>query len=329
MARRIFMGADIGGTNMRTALVDEHGQILHQRRSPTNIHYGAEDTCMRFIAECRSLVEKALSYGCTVQAIGVGIAGKIDRHQGRVLFSPHLPSMKDFPLASKIRKALNTAVIVENDANAFGLGENWVGLGSGIKNWIGLTLGTGVGGCLILDGNLWRGDDLGFVGEAGHMIVSSGGPQCACGLRGCLETHTSGSALRAGADPLTDKTIERGSLADLAQTMQADPEDVYRRACEGDPWAQNLFDHMGWALGLAIANLFTFLGIRHAIIGGGVSAAWDRFIDPLKTSLVAHSSMLPPEQMVIKRSALGDDAALIGASRLAIEHSLTLHSVGC
>ncbi len=315
---KALIGADIGGTNMRTALVDARGKIMLQRRSPTNICLGPKNTSSRLAAECRALKEEACALGYAIEAIGIGVAGKIDRRMGRVIFSPNLPSMIDYPLARELQNELDVPVIMENDANMFGLGENLLGAGRGIRNWLGVTLGTGVGGCLILDGKLWSGDDLGFVGEVGHMIVRPGGLKCACGLKGCLEAYASGSSLIAGVGAaISEGALSEGPLLDLYGGGNLEPVDAYRAACKGDATAKGLFDRMGWALGVAIANLFTVLGIRCAIIGGGVSAAWDLFIDSLHKSLAEHSSMLSHDRMIIRRSDLGDDAALIGAAWLA------------
>jgi glucokinase len=208
---------------------------------------------------------------------------------------------------------------LENDTCVFGIGENWVGAGREISNWVGLTLGTGVGGCLILEGKLWNGDNLGFVAEIGHLIIDPEGPPCACGLKGCLEAHAAGRALlEFVADAASKGALTSGPLYELWNDGKLNARGVYQCAEAGDSTAQKGFARMGWALGLALANLFTVLGICHAIIGGGVSAAWDQFIEPLNKSLAEHSSMLNVADAVIQRSSLGDDAALLGAARLAL-----------
>jgi glucokinase len=227
--------------------------------------------------------------------------------------------MKDYPLVSELSKEISVPIYIENDANAFGVGESWLGAGQGIANWLGITLGTGVGGCLVLGGRLWHGDDLGFSGEVGHMVIREDGLPCACGLRGCLEAHASGSALVAGVNSaIAAGTLRKGLLFDAWCAENFTPETVYQCAIQGDPQAMGLFDRMGRALGLAIANLFSALGIRTAIVGGGVSAGWDQFIGPLRESLAKHSCMLAPEEMRIHRGVLGDDAAILGAARLAL-----------
>jgi glucokinase len=304
---------------MRTALVDHTGRILRKRKTTTAISEGPDRTSERLIAECRSLIDEARLMGGEIQAIGLGVAGKINRSQGLVVFSPNLPSMRNYPLAGKLEEGVGIPVVIENDANVFGVGEHIAGTARGIENWIGITLGTGVGGCLILRNEIWIGDDLGFVGEIGHTIVQPEGRLCLCGSSGCLEAYASGWALVAGVkEAAASGDLSSGPLYDLWESGKLTAEGVYRCAKENDSEALQLFHRMGWALGLAIANQFTVLGIRHAILGGGVSAGWDCFIHPLKESLARHSSMLSADDMVVLKSTLGDEAALIGAAFLAI-----------
>mgnify|MGYP000874280855 CR=1 FL=1 len=320
MSERMLLGVDVGGTHMRIGLVNGNGKILEQRKIATEVQAGAEHATGRLVHECRAFMEEAVKVGGAVEAVGLGVAGKIDHIEGTVLFSPNLPAMNGYPLGEEVRKRLGVPVVVENDANVYGFGEHWVGKGQNIDSWVGLTLGTGVGGCLMLERRLWHGDGLGFAAEIGHMIVQPGGPLCNCGLRGCLEAHSSGTALMKGAEEaVADGRLTRGALYELTRAGKLTPEKIYACASDGDAFAQGLFQRMGWALGLAISNVFTLLGIRNAIIGGGVSASWDQFIGPLRKSLTAHNSMLNPDEMVVERSDLGDDAAIWGAARMALD----------
>ncbi len=303
---------------MRVALVDRKGEILLRERDNVHIDRGAEQAVRRLLDLCRNLSGEAQALGGCVEALGIGVAGKIDSRRGCVVFSPNLPAMNGHPVGTELEKALHLPVILENDANAFGIGERWVGSGRGLTNWIGLTLGTGVGGCLILGGQLWQGDGLGFAGEIGHMSVDPKGPLCACGLRGCLEAHASAGALVRGVTEAVSRSqMPASPLQDLWRTGSLSGRGVYECARQGDLLARELFHRMGWALGIVLAGLFTALGIRHAVIGGGVSNGWNEFVGPMESSLAEHCSFLAPEEMVVVRSELGDDAALLGAARLA------------
>lgn len=317
----MLIGIDMGGTHMRAALVDESGGIGLERKDSTHASREGREIAGSLAALCRELMNEGERTGSPVRAIGLGIAGKIDTARGMVVFSPNLPTLNGFAVVPELEKALGVPVAMENDANLFGIGEKWAGAGRGIPNWVGYTLGTGVGGVLILGGGLWEGDGLGFSAELGHMVVDPLGPLCACGVRGCLEAHSSGTALVRGVkDAALSGTLEPGTpLHDAWTRGDINPHAVFDAARAGDILASDLFARMGWALGLATANLFTALGIRHAIIGGGVSAAWDLFIGPLRESLASHTTMLAPDDMSIVRSPLGDDAALIGAARLALD----------
>ncbi len=318
MKRKTSIGIDIGGTNMRAALVDTSGKIIEQVKISTEISQGAERAVENLLDICRSLMDHAAARNAHVEGVGLGVAGKIDSEKGIVVFSPNLPAMDHYPLGAKLREALDVPVIMENDASVYGLGENWVGSAKNLNNWVGLTLGTGVGGVLVLDDQLWQGDRLGFVAEIGHLVVDPSGPLCQCGSQGCLEAHSSARALLEGMEA----SIKKGELVtkktfDLWQQGKLTARDIHQSALEGDPTSLWLFDRMGWALGVALSNIFMLLGIRHAIIGGGVSAAWNLFIDQLIESLEKSNNFLNIEDAVIKRSLLGDNAALLGAARLA------------
>ena len=207
---------------------------------------------------------------------------------------------------------------MENDANVFGLGESFTGAARGVRNWVGITLGTGTGGCLFLNGKLWEGDGLGFSAEIGHMIVEPGGPACPCGSKGCLEAFASARALVSGARrAVQEQKFEEGPLHALEKEGKLSAQTIYECAEKGDPTALALFDKMGWALGICLANVFSALGIRRAVIGGGVSSAWDLFIGSLEKALAKNCSMLDPGLALVMQSRLGNDAALIGAALLA------------
>jgi glucokinase len=312
-----YIGVDLGGTNLKTALVNPSGKILEFRIVQVGVEQGAESVSKKLLVQCRALVHSAARLGLKVAAIGLGVAGKIDRSTGSVVFSPNLPVLDGYPLGQELGLNLEIPVYMENDANVFGVGESWAGAAKGIRNWVGIVLGTGTGGCLFLNGKLWEGDGLGFSAEIGHMIVEPEGPVCLCGSQGCLEAFASAGALISGAKKaVCGQGLEKSPLHALEREGKLSASSIYACAKRGDPTAMALFDKMGWALGICLANIFSALGISRAIIGGGVSSAWDLFIGPLEKTLAQNASMLDPGAAVILRSRLGNDAALIGAARL-------------
>ncbi len=319
MFNRVYcIGVDIGGTFIKMGLFDEKGGQHGFERLPSNASGPPEALLQNLVQACRNLTAAAQKAQGRVLAVGLGVAGKLDTREGRVVFSPNLPNMEGFPLAPRLQEALEIPVVMENDANVFGLGERWAGQGRDVSNWIGVTLGTGVGGCLVADGALWLGDQLGFVGEIGHMIIDPQGPLCACGQTGCLEAHASGSAL---VRDMT-KAFQHGTPmpswieeAILGKSLTA--EHVFQAAQTGNPQARDLFRRMGWALGLALGNLFTFLGIQTAIVGGGVSQAWPMFFPFLMETLHTTYRMLDSARIKVYRSPLAAQAPLYGAAHLA------------
>ena len=311
------IGIDLGGTNLRAALVDRSGKIIESRTTQVETELGAESVSKKLLAQCRTLIGSAAKLGVEVSAAGMGVAGKIDRAGGLVIFSPNLPVLDGYPLGQVIRQNLAIPIYMENDANVFGLGESFAGSARGVRNWVGITLGTGTGGCLFLDGKLWEGDGLGFSAEIGHMIVEPGGPACPCGSHGCLEAFASARALVSGARrAVNDLDLKDGPLHVLEKEGKLDAQTIYECAKKADRVAVALFDKMGWALGICLANIFSALGIRRAVIGGGVSSAWDLFIGPLEKTLAGNCSMLDPGLAHVMRSRPENDAALVGAARL-------------
>ena len=303
---------------MRAALVARSAKILELRVAGAAA-LDAETLTRALRDLCLDLIGCGARRGVQTVAAGLGVAGKIDPAKGLVVFSPNLPVLDGHPLGRILEQALNLPVAMENDANVFGLGEAFAGAARGLSNWVGIVLGTGTGGCVFLKGRLWQGDGLGFSGEIGHMIVEPGGADCPCGSKGCLEAYASARALVSGAKRAIAASCGAGLLGALEAEGRLSAESIYECAKKADPAALELFAKMGRTLGLALSNLFSALGIRNAVIGGGVSAAWDQFIGPLEESLSRNCSMLGTEGAIVRRARLGDAAALIGAARLALK----------
>ncbi len=311
------IGLDVGGTFIKGAVVDGDGSVLHEFRMDTRVSEGPENFVSRLCAKLDDIRKKMGTTGHKVVAVGMGVAGKILQREGKIVFSPNLMPLNGYPLASELQKRLDIPAFMDNDANAFGIGESWKGAGRDHENWLGITLGTGVGGVLILNDNRWNGDDIGFVAEIGHTIVYPDGPLCNCGKKGCLEAIASATGLVRGAKEAIEKGERDTELYEAWKNNTLDPVIISRAAERGDRLANCLFDRFGNALGIAISNTFNLLGITTCIIGGGVSEAWPRFIGRVMATIGEVNSMIDPDSVTVKRATLGNRAAALGAARLA------------
>jgi glucokinase len=308
------VGVDIGGTNIKVALVDpSSGRLVERQSFKTMAERGPEAVVRDLADRLRELSRRAGARGFPIAGVGVGCAGIIDSREGLVLTSPNLPGWVSFPLRPLLAADLHLPVAVGNDADCIGCGEHWLGAGRDLGDFLGIALGTGVGGCLIIGGKAWTGAG-GSAGEVGHMTIEPDGERCLCGNRGCLETLASASWVVRRAE----EQLRRGSPSQLAATGDAlDAETIYRAARDGDRLAGELFARVGKSLAIAIANVIHLLGIRGVLIGGGLAQAWDAFIGPLRDELTRRLTMAPVAEVRIVRAELGDDAGSLGAAYLA------------
>jgi glucokinase len=311
------VGIDLGATNVRLALISPSGEILErwERTTDTMPH---QEALVATLAEDLGLCGKAAASRDTeIKAVGLGFPGRILAREGRVAFSPNLPAMNDCPLVELLQPQAPWPVFLENDANLFALGEHWLGGGVGHQNMLGVTLGTGVGGGLILEGRLWPGSE-GCAAEIGHITVEPDGPKCHCGNRGCLETMASGFWTVAWVKD----QLSQGAPSWLQELYLTDPdairgETLVAAALNRDPLARRAFDRVGKSLGQVIAGVVHLLGLSRVIIGGRFARAWDVFQLPLAEELHRRLTLFPSEAVSVCPATLGDDAGLLGAARLA------------
>ena len=271
-------------------------------------------------AEVVSLIQqevKALAHGRRVLGVGIGAPGAISLDKGTITSSANYPKWKDFPLKDMVEEGVGLSVILENDANAFAIGEHVYGAARGLENFIGVTLGTGVGSGLILNGRIWHGN-RGMAGEIGHITVESRGERCNCGNFGCLELYSSATGLVR----MAKRAIEEGKKTSLKRD-DLTPERMAEAAAKGDRMALSLFKRAGCCLGLALATTFNLLNIEVAVLGGGVSNAWDLFKDPLLNEVKMRAAYtMPGTEPQVIRGVLGDDAAVLGCAALVFQRYL-------
>lgn len=306
-------GIDVGGTKIAGGVVDPSGTIVEELR----VESPAEDT--EAIEDAIAGLVNELSSRHDITGVGVGAAGYIDKDRSTVLFSPNL-AWRSLDLKAELVERIDLPIVIENDANAAAWGEFQYGAGEDVDDLLLLTVGTGVGGGIVLDGKLHRGA-FGVAAEIGHLRVVPQGHLCGCGNRGCLEQYGSGSALvreaRVGAEG-------RSLLAkDLLDRAGGDPEAIdgpmiTEAARAGDTFSIELLADLGRWLGEGIASLAAVLDPAVVVIGGGVSEADDLLLDPMRTAFRTSLSGRGHRPVAeIRKASLGNDAGLIGAADLA------------
>ena len=311
---RVVIGVDLGGTNLRTSLISSEGVILDKHKEATRASEGWGKIVNRLIQNIERQQEIAIQKGMSVVAVGVGAPGVIRVDKGIVVKSPNFPDWNNLPLKNELEKALSIPVFIENDANAAALGEKWRGAGRDIRSMIHLTLGTGVGGGIILDNKIWHGAD-GMAGEIGHMTLIPDGRQCTCGNTGCLEMYASAR----GIVQSFREELERQKLSAAGDLKEVTSEKVYQAAREGDAVARRVMKDMGRMLGIGIASLINIFNPERVVIGGGVKDAWPLFIGATHEEIMKRAFQVPAERTEIVPSSLGDDAGMVGAAAVALE----------
>ena len=318
------VGVDLGGTNLRVGAVDERGKLLDKISVPVDSLGGSAGVIARM---CTGISQLTAQFKGTHALLGIGIAipGIIDIANGVLIESPNLPDWSNCPVRQEVERRLGTRVILENDANAAAMGEFWLGAASGYSSACMLTLGTGVGGGIILNGALWHGMS-GMAGEPGHATIYPDGAPCPCGNRGCLEQYAGARAIVR----MAREAAATGRAPALAEAIARNPNftsgDLYELAVKGDSAARSIFETVGRALGIGIAAMINLLNLPIFVVAGGGSGAWDLFSPFLmeevqQRSYVYRAARQPdrtgesmPTQ--ICRAVLGSEAGIYGAARL-------------
>lgn len=303
--QKLAIGIDLGGTNITGAQVTKKGRLLKIEKIKTN----AKEGKAKVIKRIKDIIHTLMTDN--VEGIGVGSPGPLSSKKGIVYNPPNLPGWKDVPLRDIISREFGLPVILENDANCACFGEKWAGAGKKVKSLICLTLGTGIGGGIILDNKLWRGiDDT--AGEIGHMIIDPDGPVCGCGNYGCLEAFSSATAL-------VKKAIDE--LPHLNKnTLTA--RDIYESAKKGDILARRLLEDAGRYLGIGIASLVNILNPEMVVLCGRMTGAGKFILSPLQREVKKRSFAVPGRRVKICLSELGEYAGVIGAAGIVWEELL-------
>jgi glucokinase len=311
----LVFAADLGGTHLRVATVDRNGKIYCRKMQPTPQAEKPNEIVRELINAAHAFQPTAPEEGGGISAVSVVVPGTVNVAEGVVVKAPNVPCLDGFRLAAALESELEWPVILENDANAAAIGELWQGAGQGYRTLICVTLGTGVGGGIILDGKLWRGVD-GSAGEIGHIGVDPfAGVPCTCGSRGCLEVYASATAIVR----MTREARPRYPNSMLHNTEDLTSEKIYQAGREGDELAIEVFRRMGVYLGIGLASLINVLNPEIVVIGGGLSNGWDLFGKHMHQQVLERAFPIPARRVKIVRAQCGDDAGLLGAARLAFK----------
>ena len=311
-----YIGCDLGGTNLRAAVVDvENGLVLHHMSFPTLAREGHGAVMQRMGAFFLQVIEAAGMKKEDIGGIGIGVPGVLDLEKGETLFLPNLPgTWPHVPLVDTITKLTGLPTAILNDVRSITYGEWRFGAGLGVDTVAVFAIGTGVGGGLVINGRLHLGIG-GTGGELGHMTIDFNGPRCGCGNAGCLEAYASGPAIAA----MGMKAVSQGLTTQISELCKYDlnritPELIAKAALAGDETAKDIYERAGFYIGVAAANICVSIGPRRIIIGGGVSQAGDLLLEPIRRTVRERVTVMPVEQVEIVPSQLGNNAGVIGAA---------------
>ncbi|WP_173916148.1 ROK family glucokinase [Halobacillus sp. Marseille-Q1614] len=309
------IGADIGGTTVKLAVISVEGKIIKKWEIPTD----TSDKGKNITSDIKDAIEQALKeldiHKSSILGIGAGAPGFVDSSTGYINEAINI-GWKNFDFGNELQDLTGLPVWVDNDANLAALGENWLGAGRGVDNLIAVTLGTGVGGGIIANGEVINGAN-GTAAEIGHMLVkTSGGAPCNCGRSGCLETETSATAIVRKAG----EKLEEYPDSKLSKINNITAKDVFQAAAQGDLAAEEVLKNVTDTLGLALANLTVVTNPNKIVLGGGVSAAGDQLITPLKKAYESYVLPRAGEACTFELAELGNDAGVIGGAFLVKQY---------
>jgi len=312
-----FLGIDLGGTNVPFCLCDRQGKIVAQADILTRAELGPLALMDRLTPACQEMIEQSGISSTNVKAVGIGCPGLISVKEGKMVRSPNLPSFNKFPFRAELSQRLQVPAVFDNDAKLACWGEFWLGGGKGANDMILLTLGTGIGGGIVSDGELIHGSEDNAA-ELGHMIIVPNGRRCNCGQKGCLEAYASASHTVARAI----EQLDNGRASNMNQTRQATGaitcKDVFDHARDGDELANEIIDGTTRALAQACVNFRHMTEPRCVVLGGGMINAGDILLDRVRAFYNEMMWSMRTESMEIYLARLGHDAGVIGAAGLAL-----------
>ena len=315
----LILGVDLGGTKILTAVTNPQGKILSRDHSITPAPKGHEAVIHSILESAHRVLGQADVAISDIIAVGVGAPGLINPETGILFTSPNLPGWRDIPLRDTIQEKLGKKTFLINDANAAALGEFYFGAARGTRNFIYITISTGIGGGIVIDGKIYSGA-IGAAGEVGHMTIDDDGPICNCGNRGCWETLASGTALAREAR----HRIEGGMRTSILEYAEGDMEKVTAlviqdAAEKGDSLAKELIGRTGYYLGVGLANLINIFNPELIVIGGGLSNIGNMLLDPAFKVAGERAYEQAFQAVRFACAGLGRNSGVLGAAAFALQ----------
>lgn len=311
-----FIGVDLGGTLLKAAIVDTNsGELTGLMRVDTLAREGHDAVIKRMGNLIEDVINESGVPKEHIGGVGIGAPGVLDLERGLVLFLPNLPgTWPNVPLPQKIEQQVGLPTHMLNDVRSMTLGEWTFGAGQGVSTIACFAIGTGIGGGLVINGQLHLGIN-GTAGELGHQIIDFNGPACGCGSRGCLEAFASGPAIVA----MGIKAVVQGLTTEIGKLVDYDlnritPKVIYQAAIQGDEIAQDIFNRAGFYIGIAVANTMASVSPRKVVIGGGVAQAGDLLLEPIRKTAYERVHIMPASQVEIVPAKLGVNAGMIGSA---------------
>lgn len=314
MDYQFYVGCDLGGTNIKAGLVNmSTGKVVATKGAPTLSHEGPEKVIKRIGKTIQQLVSENNFSWDSIGGVGVSAPGRLDLDKGETVFMTNLPThWINIPLAAKLEAILKKPVFLLNDVRAITYGEWAFGAGKGVDCMLCFAIGTGIGGGVVINNQLVLNQG-GSAGELGHIVIDVNGPPCGCGNHGCVETFASGPAIAS----LGLKRVVQGQATAIGEMAGYDlnkitPQLIAKAAEAGDPIAQEIWETVGEYMGVAILNAALVIGPKIVVVTGGVAAAGDLLLKPIRRTLKERMTVMPADQIEIVRGELGDDAGIIG-----------------
>ena len=312
MKEKMLVGVDLGGTKIDAILSDSCGNIRKRELKETRASEGPNAVIQRIIDAVKSV-----SSDNKIAAVGIGAAGIIDVETGLITVSPNLPGWHNIKLKEILERELDVITFVDNDATVAAIGEHKFGIAVGCDHFVCVTLGTGIGGGIITNGQIYRGIS-GAAGEIGHMTIDINGPLCACGNRGCWESLASGTALEREAKDKIAQGIKT-SIPNYAKgNRRVTAKNIYLAAQDGDSLAKGLIEQLGFYVGVGLANLVNIFNPQLIVISGGVSRMGEMLLEPARKTVRERAFELSAKAARVEVSSLGYDAGPLGAVALAL-----------